>query len=101
MGSETWLNCSYDLEDDILYSIKWYKNGIEFYRFIPSDGPKEYKLNGIYLDMSKSNYSNVYLRDTDIFSGGTFRCEVSADAPSFQTVSKEKDIIIYREYNLA
>ena len=26
------LYCNYDLEDDNLYSVKWYKDGAEFYR---------------------------------------------------------------------
>ena len=44
MGDPVWLNCSYDLENDDLYSIKWYhSNGEshsnEFYRWLPKDNP--------------------------------------------------------------
>ncbi|RWS18488.1 beat protein-like protein, partial [Leptotrombidium deliense] len=39
MGSSVWLNCSYDLETDQLYSIKWYRNDQEFYRYLPNDYP--------------------------------------------------------------
>lgn len=56
VGDSIWLNCSYDLEEDQLYSIKWYKNNYEFYRFLengPNDEPttKEYQLPGINLDV--------------------------------------------------
>ena len=33
--SDVSLPCSYDLEDDILYSIKWYRDDKEFYRYLP------------------------------------------------------------------
>ena len=62
MGQAFWLNCSYDLEDEELYSIKWYHwnpdsavNG-EFYRWLPSDSPpgQKFELKGIHLDVSNS-----------------------------------------------
>ena len=28
------------MEDDNLYSVKWYRNEAEFYRFVPNDRPK-------------------------------------------------------------
>lgn len=38
-GSNITLGCSYDLEGDSLYSIKWYKGRREFYRFTPKENP--------------------------------------------------------------
>ena len=32
-GSDVVLECDYDLEGADLYSVKWYKNGLEFYRY--------------------------------------------------------------------
>ena len=42
------------MEGDKLYSIKWYRNGHEFYRFIPSDEPRTTVFNGdgINVDVS-------------------------------------------------
>ena len=42
-----------DLEGDNLYSIKWYRNGHEFYRYIPSDHPQTtiFNGNGINVDV--------------------------------------------------
>ncbi|UYV82868.1 hypothetical protein LAZ67_22001158 [Cordylochernes scorpioides] len=52
LGEPAWLNCSYDLESDELYSVKWYKNNVEFYRFLPSDRPpgQKYDLKGVFVD---------------------------------------------------
>lgn len=53
------LNCTFDLEEDTLYSIKWYKNNVEFYRYILSDRPpgQKYSLQGIYLDVSVLHFT--------------------------------------------
>ena len=34
VGESAELTCNYDLEDNVLYSFKWYKDGIEFYRLV-------------------------------------------------------------------
>ena len=39
-GHQAILKCNYDLEGDSLYSVKWYFNQKEFYRYIPTDNPK-------------------------------------------------------------
>ena len=55
-GSSIWLNCEYILQDDELYSVKWYKDGQEFYHILmedPMDHRKEaFALKGIYVDVS-------------------------------------------------
>ncbi|PSN50512.1 hypothetical protein C0J52_14369 [Blattella germanica] len=33
------LECHFDLEGEALYSVKWYKDGNEFFRFVPKDQP--------------------------------------------------------------
>ncbi|XP_035230765.1 uncharacterized protein LOC118202669 [Stegodyphus dumicola] len=40
--------------------------------------------------MSRSSNGTVYLQNTSLSAEGTYRCEVSADAPSFQSISSEK-----------
>ncbi len=39
-GQKAVLRCNYDMEGDNLYSVKWYFNQKEFYRYIPTDNPK-------------------------------------------------------------
>jgi hypothetical protein len=36
VGSSLSLSCNYQLEGSSLYSIKWYRDNMEFFRFTPS-----------------------------------------------------------------
>lgn len=56
VGREVLLKCAYDLEGDLLYSVKWYKDDIEFFRYVPSDRPpgQYFEVNGIRVDVSLS-----------------------------------------------
>ncbi|CAG7828078.1 unnamed protein product [Allacma fusca] len=47
------LECHYDLEREALYSVKWYKDGKEFYRFLPGDDPpaQVFDQPGVKVDM--------------------------------------------------
>ena len=38
--TEAELKCDFDMEGDMLYSVKWYKDDLEFYRYVPNDTPK-------------------------------------------------------------
>ena len=33
-------NDRFDMASDTLYSVKWYRNEQEFYRYVPNDRPK-------------------------------------------------------------
>lgn len=93
-GESVELSCIYELENDVLYSIKWYKNDVEFYRYVPNDWPpgQFLPLPGVRVELSKSGKRSVYLRNVDLNSTGTYRCEVSAEAPSFKSVEAEGDL---------
>lgn len=91
-GQKAVLRCNYDLEGDNLYSVKWYYNQKEFYRFIPSDNPKVTIFNhhpGVNVNPHLSTERELVLDNVDFTTSGTFRCEVSGDAPMFQTASTE------------
>ncbi|XP_014272030.1 uncharacterized protein [Halyomorpha halys] len=94
-GNSTVLQCRYDLEGESLYSVKWYKDGHEFYRFVPRDNPPAqlFPLPGVHVSLGSSNQWQVYLRRLDLSSSGRYKCEVSAEAPSFQTVSGHGDML--------
>lgn len=53
-GSTLRMNCTYDLENTALYSIKWYLRDQEFYRYVPKESPptRVFPLSGIMVDVS-------------------------------------------------
>ncbi|KAI1303012.1 hypothetical protein HDE_02390 [Halotydeus destructor] len=96
-GESVEITCSYDLQGDRLYSVKYYKNGLEFYRYVPKDWPPAQYLAmpGIKVDVSRSDQNKVYLKHVDLNSAGRYRCEISAEAPSFRTAAAEKEMQIF------
>ncbi|UYV82703.1 hypothetical protein LAZ67_22000627 [Cordylochernes scorpioides] len=45
--------------------------------------------------LAKSGKQYVYLKDIDLNTAGVYRCEVSAEAPSFKTAEDEKEMKVY------
>ncbi|EFX67215.1 hypothetical protein DAPPUDRAFT_64077, partial [Daphnia pulex] len=86
-GQTARLACLYDLEGDALYSIKWYKGGREFFRYVQRDQPpmQVFPVEGVTVDKSQSDEFQVTLIQLTVASAGRYKCEVSVDAPSFQT----------------
>ena len=52
------LECHFDLDGEALYSVKWYKDGNEFYRYVPRDMPpaQVFILPGVSVDVSIMKY---------------------------------------------
>ena len=46
------------------------------------------------MQMSSSDQQQVNIEDVTLESGGRYRCEVSAEAPHFQTVSDRAEMSI-------
>jgi len=95
-GEDVILECSYDLQGDSLYSVKWYRNGQEFYRHIPTDRPQTvvFRQAGLIVDEYKSTETRIVLRNVDLTTSGKFRCEVSGEAPLFQTATATNLLIV-------
>nr|CAI5857976.1 unnamed protein product [Callosobruchus analis] len=53
-GESATFHCDYDLGNDTLYAVKWYKEHEEFYRFVPKARPQKtwYKVEGVHVDVS-------------------------------------------------
>ncbi|XP_044262275.1 uncharacterized protein LOC123009820 [Tribolium madens] len=81
------LQCRYDLQGEPLYTVKWYKGGQEFFRYIPKELPSTqvFPLPGINVDLSKSSPNEVVLRNVQPEVTGRYKCEVSSDSPNFYT----------------
>ncbi|XP_042228668.1 uncharacterized protein LOC121870779 [Homarus americanus] len=60
-GEDAVLTCQFDLEGEKLYSVKWYKAGREFYRYVPGEWPRQqaFPHGGISVDMSHSPQISV------------------------------------------
>ncbi|XP_011302297.1 uncharacterized protein [Fopius arisanus] len=87
IGSIVNLSCSYDLQNDPLYVVKWYKSGSEFYRYLPKEAPPiavfgnfSDKINTVLSDAHR-----VVLKDVTPDLEGKYKCEVSGDLPHFHT----------------
>ncbi|XP_076339233.1 uncharacterized protein LOC143240532 [Tachypleus tridentatus] len=51
--------------------------------------------NEKHVQLSRSNRQTVYLRQVDLDTAGVYRCEVSAEAPIFDTVSAKKEMKVF------
>uniref|UniRef100_T1J658 Ig-like domain-containing protein n=1 Tax=Strigamia maritima TaxID=126957 RepID=T1J658_STRMM len=96
IGHTVILKCLFELGNDELYSVKWYRGKDEFYRYVPKDKPpgQVFSLEGFKVNQTASNSHQVVLANVGIAASGEFRCEVSAEAPSFHTDSISKKMII-------
>ncbi|CAK1547725.1 unnamed protein product [Leptosia nina] len=95
-GRDAELMCTYELEGAQLYSIRWYRNMIEFYRYVPKESPatKVFPVAEIKVDVAKSDQNRVVLTDVDRSLTGEYQCEVSADAPLFHTDIKAAKMVV-------
>ncbi|XP_039291969.1 uncharacterized protein LOC111049365 [Nilaparvata lugens] len=100
-GDTATLICRYDLEGEPLYTLKFYKGREEFYRYMPKEHPQTqiFPLPGIDVDVSKSGRGKVVLREIGTDLAGKYRCEVSADAPNFDTEVVSGFMQVVREYS--
>nr|XP_036212852.1 uncharacterized protein LOC106622512 [Bactrocera oleae]XP_036212853.1 uncharacterized protein LOC106622512 [Bactrocera oleae]XP_036212854.1 uncharacterized protein LOC106622512 [Bactrocera oleae]XP_036212855.1 uncharacterized protein LOC106622512 [Bactrocera oleae] len=88
-GQHAIVRCLYDLEGTPLYSAKFYRGQLEFYRYTPGEFPntKVFPFPGIHVDVTNSNATQVLIRNVGFGLSGNFSCEVTADAPLFSTAT--------------
>ncbi|XP_071454605.1 uncharacterized protein [Hetaerina americana] len=92
------LECTFDLGSSgaHLYCVKWYKDGHEFFRFTPDDSPpfKLFPVDGVTVDKERLSMTSVGLKRLGWDSSGSYRCEVSTEAPNFETVVKSAEMAV-------
>lgn len=56
------LCCRFDTDGEKLYSVKWYKDDFEFYRFMPGNSPQTqiFPRTGIVLDVSEGQAFGIW-----------------------------------------
>ncbi|KAJ9586790.1 hypothetical protein L9F63_019617, partial [Diploptera punctata] len=90
------LKCEYDLEGGNLYSVKWYKDGSEFFRYMPDYNPESraVKTSGISVDLPNSDMNQVTITNLQFNNSGNYKCEVSTEAPNFETVANSSNMTV-------
>ncbi|XP_039444616.1 uncharacterized protein LOC120424496 [Culex pipiens pallens] len=94
------MSCSYDLGENQLNSVKWYKGNEEFYRFAPMLNPrfKDFPVEGVQVVTPESLCNQflcqIWLTNLSRHSSGQYRCEVSGDAPQFALANGSKNMTV-------
>ncbi|XP_042864414.1 uncharacterized protein LOC122248465 [Penaeus japonicus] len=89
------LECDWTYDGDHVYTLKWYSGIREFYRWTPQETPpaKAFPIDARFrVDLGESEGGRVKIFNVTLAATGRYRCEVSGEAPTFQT-SYESDII--------
>ncbi|CAM1324727.1 Uncharacterised protein g8757 [Pycnogonum litorale] len=98
-GKTVDLWCSYSFLDNTkkLYFLKWYKDDVNFYSYIPEAEPdkKKYEVSGVNVDLAQSYKGHVHLIDVTLETAGHYKCHISEDKPHFRSKPKEKKLIVY------
>ncbi|XP_069987558.1 uncharacterized protein [Penaeus vannamei] len=90
------LTCNYDLGSEDLYTVKWYFNDEEFFRYTPSEDPMMAAFNNsnIQVIMEESQENKVVLREVDLTATGQYKCEVGRDWPDFTFDDKTANMTV-------
>ncbi|XP_052120854.1 uncharacterized protein LOC113218322 isoform X2 [Frankliniella occidentalis] len=84
-GSPATVKCEYDLENQKLYSVKFYRGSHEFYRYSAEDEPHTkvfpfpQGLPSSPVNLQRSNQTQVYLGEVSPSLAGNLSCEVTTD----------------------
>ncbi|XP_045139426.1 uncharacterized protein LOC123520853 [Portunus trituberculatus] len=95
-GSRAELKCIYSLGNATLYSLKWYKGDKQFFQYIPANSVTKntFYVKGVNVDVERSSEATVVLRDVELGTSGTYRCEVITEAPVFHTKFGEGNMTV-------
>ncbi|XP_068236837.1 uncharacterized protein [Palaemon carinicauda] len=96
VGSSGDLKCTWQEENDQMYSIKWYQAAHEFYRYTPTGKETIQIFDTPTLDVDRQNShgGNVRIANVTLDAAGPFHCEVSAEGPTFHTASEQDTLNI-------
>ncbi|KAH0951269.1 hypothetical protein HN011_012347, partial [Eciton burchellii] len=102
VGSSVELKCEWRiLGVSNLYSVKWYKDDHEFFRYVPDNNPKTqmFPRAGVKVEKRSSseksnNQKSIRLKDLVLESSGQYKCEVSTEAPFFATTFETANLTV-------
>nr|XP_053642772.1 uncharacterized protein LOC128695877 [Cherax quadricarinatus] len=87
-GESTTLRCEFDLQGERLYSVKWYKGGREFFRYVPNERPmkQDYKVTGVNVDVKFVTRHVVVINTSHFSTSDRTKGEVLGEARPFNTL---------------
>ncbi|XP_008545385.1 uncharacterized protein LOC103569706 [Microplitis demolitor] len=88
IGDYVDLRCNWEIHGNkSLYSVKWYKDGHEFFRYVPNNPQpiQTFPQIGVKLQSMLSRENSIRLIDLSLSSAGQYKCEVSTEGPAFAT----------------
>jgi len=94
-GDEVELICKYDLGREHIYSVKWYKDNAEIWRYLPSDKyqkTRTFPIADLKIENTTRPHSLV-LKVSGHTASGSYKCEVSVEK-SFYTLSSSKNLTV-------
>ncbi|KAL6437888.1 hypothetical protein ACFW04_004306 [Cataglyphis niger] len=98
VGSTIDLKCEWRiLGGSGLYSVKWYKDDHEFFRFLPESSQRTqiFPRPGVKVETRPNNEKkSIKLKDLILESSGQYKCEVSTEAPSFATTYQTANLTV-------
>ncbi|XP_018020113.2 hemicentin-2, partial [Hyalella azteca] len=104
VGTDVRLTCDYDeaVGGSKLYSLKWYKDDTEIYRYVPATAhtavcPPQASLPGVSLDCYGSSDRELVLSSVSAATSGLYRCEVISDHPDFRKEEQSAPLRVVRE----
>ncbi|XP_064082399.1 uncharacterized protein LOC135198597 [Macrobrachium nipponense] len=101
-GGQATLSCSFDLQARKLYSLKWYHNGTEFYRYVPTERKAPINIKPSHTFYVTERFRNdmrvtLSLTRLNVSASGHYRCEVIAEHPSFTTDAATASMTVLEE----
>ena len=92
-------------------SIKWYKDGGEFYRVHPGlegrEEVRQFSVSGVVVDTNNTGLTqtgsntwqhSVNIINTKLATSGTFRCQITEARAPFHTEQQDKNITVISKY---
>nr|XP_040574662.1 cell adhesion molecule 2-like [Lepeophtheirus salmonis] len=96
LGDTVTLTCRYDLGRDAIYSMKWYKDSKELYKYIPTYKPEyiTFKQPGIIIDEESTRPNQLVFKVESPLGSGQYSCEITIETPSFRTYNKTSNLTV-------
>ncbi|XP_049521451.1 Down syndrome cell adhesion molecule-like protein 1 homolog [Dermacentor silvarum] len=97
-GATVRLDCFQDFGNIAAQTVRWFKDGQEFYQFVPTEVPslKTFDVEGVNVNTLQSTARPVYIEKLNASSAGTYSCEVSSETSLIRTVAGKELVIAER-----